>query len=68
MAKHYTSEFTDFLNAMKAADPGLEAKQREGRALLWDKPYDASRREEERDSRVAQQAYVYQPASGFAKN
>lgn len=48
---------------MKAADPGLEVRQREGRALLWDKPYDAQRREEEKESRVPQQADVYQTRS-----
>ena len=67
MDKNYTSEFTKFLNAMKAADPTMEARQRAGRALLWDKPYDANRREEEKEARVPQQSYVYQTDPTFTK-
>lgn len=57
----YQSEFTKFLNDLKRKDPQLEARQREGRNRLWDKPpidlEDVKRAEA---SRVKQQAYVYQ--------
>ena len=57
----YVSEFTEFLTDLKARHPTLEAGQRTGRARLWDKDklnLDEMRRAKE--SRVQQQAYVYQ--------
>lgn len=57
----YVSDFTKFLDELKQKDPTLEEKQRAGRALLWDKTpinLDSTKRMEE--SRVKQQAYVYQ--------
>jgi hypothetical protein len=33
----YQSEITLFLEDLKKADPGMEQRQRAGRALLWDK-------------------------------
>lgn len=58
-AKPYVSEITNFLEDLKAKNPALEHEQRAGRALLWDKTVDreAARRNDE--SRVEQQAYVY---------
>lgn len=57
----YESEFTKFLKELKQKDPELEKKQREGRALLWDKaPIDLDARRRAEESRVKQQAYVYQ--------
>lgn len=57
---HYTSEITNFIEEMKEKKPTLEAEQRAGRALLWDKHLDAGLQEEFRESRVPQQPYVYQ--------
>ncbi|SEA91826.1 DUF3460 family protein [Variovorax sp. YR216] len=57
---HYTSEITNFIEEMKEKKPTLEAEQRAGRALLWDKHLDASLQEEFSEGRVAQQPYVYQ--------
>lgn len=57
----YESEATQFIASLKKANPQLEQSQRDGRALLWDKPVvslDMQRRNGE--SRIAQQAYVYQ--------
>ena len=34
---HYRSEVTQFIDDLKQARPELERKQREGRALLWDR-------------------------------
>jgi hypothetical protein len=45
---------------MKAKKPTLEAEQRAGRALLWDKHLDRSLLEEYSEARVPQQPYVYQ--------
>ena len=56
----YTSETTEFLQQLKAAKPTLEAEQRQGRALWWDKPQNRQEQAEFKDARVAQQAYVYQ--------
>ena len=57
----YESEHTLFIKALKAANPAIEAGQREGRALLWDK---ASTTLPEpnlsAESRIKQPAYVYQ--------
>lgn len=36
----YTSEATQFIEQLKQERPQLEASQREGRELLWDKPVD----------------------------
>lgn len=56
----YQSEATSFIDSLKAKDPALEAKQRQGRDLLWDKSVDASAWSEYREAQVAQQPYVYQ--------
>ena len=56
----YTSEATEFIDQLKVQKPSLEAEQRAGRALLWDKNLDRDAQAEYEDGRVAQQAYVYQ--------
>lgn len=57
----YESEFTKFLKELKQKDPELEAKQRAGRAILWDKaPIDLDARKRTEESRIQQQPYVYQ--------
>ena len=57
----YQSDFTLFLNKLKAERPELEAEQRRGRAIWWDAPpLDLERRRQELESRVPQQAYPYQ--------
>ncbi|MEI6760218.1 MAG: DUF3460 family protein [Betaproteobacteria bacterium] len=56
----YQSEVTRFIDALKARDPALEAKQRQGRELLWDKAVDRSAQREYREAGVAQKPYVYQ--------
>lgn len=56
----YESEVTQFLKSLKQERPSLEAEQREGRALLWDKePIDLEERARAQASRVAQKPYVY---------
>ncbi|ARN19822.1 DUF3460 family protein [Piscinibacter gummiphilus] len=58
--KPYKSDVTSFIETLKAKKPTLEAEQRQGRALLWDRPIDADAQAEYRDARVPQQPYVYQ--------
>ena len=58
--KPYTSDVTAFIEELKAKKPTLEAEQRAGRALLWDKAIDRSAQAAWRASRVPQQPYVYQ--------
>ena len=55
----YHSEVTQFIEQLKAAKPDLEARQRAGRALLWDKHVDRSLQDEWKQARVRQKAYVY---------
>ena len=59
----YNSEMTQFLEQLKTANPGLEAQQRVGRALLWDKAIDRDASDEWEQARVAQKPYVYQTES-----
>ena len=56
----YQSETTQFLQQLKQDKPHLERSQREGRALLWDKPVDRQVQREFAAARVAQKPYVYQ--------
>jgi hypothetical protein len=58
--KPYKSDVTSFIETLKAKKPTLEREQREGRALLWDKPQDRDAQADYAESRVPQQAYVYQ--------
>lgn len=58
--KPYKSEITQFIDELKAKRPTLEAEQRAGRGLLWDRPQDREADAEFKAARVAQQPYVYQ--------
>ena len=60
----YQSDSTQFLDQLKVKDPALEAKQRQGRALLWDKTVDRSAWREYRAATVQQKPYVYQTDAG----
>jgi hypothetical protein len=58
--KAYKSDVTSFIDTLKAKKPSLEAEQRAGRALLWDKPVDRAAQADYREATVPQQPYVYQ--------
>ncbi len=58
--KPYTSDVTQLVTELKAKKPTLEAEQRAGRALLWDKNLDRSQQAAWQDAKVPQQPYVYQ--------
>lgn len=60
MATNYESEITRFLKDFKQSHPGAEARQREGRDRLWDKPQNSELLEGFRAARVPQKPYVYQ--------
>ncbi len=55
----YQSEVTQFIGDLKAARPDLEAQQRAGRAIWWDKHIDRELQDEWKQARVRQKAYVY---------
>ena len=56
----YKSEVTQFIEQLKTDKPDLEAQQRAGRALLWDKHLDRNLQTEYSAAKVPQQPYVYQ--------
>ena len=56
----YQSEVTQFIEQLKNSKPDLEAKQRQGRELLWDKNVDRAAWQEYREAEVPQKPYVYQ--------
>jgi Protein of unknown function (DUF3460) len=58
--KPYTSDVTQFIQALKTTRPSLESEQRAGRALLWDKSVDREAQADWREAKVSQQPYVYQ--------
>ena len=57
--KPYTSDVTNFIGELKAKKPTLEAEQRAGRALLWDKQIDRKAQANYSAAAVPQQPYVY---------
>ena len=58
--KPYTSDVSQLVAELKAKKPTLEAEQRAGRALLWDKNVDRAAWREYREAEVPQKPYVYQ--------
>jgi len=56
----YVSDTTQFIEQLKREHPQLEAEQRQGRALLWDKSLSRDDQKAFKDARVAQKPYVYQ--------
>jgi hypothetical protein len=59
MATEYESDITRFIRELKAKAPELDRKQREGRAIFWDKTLDPDELRRWKDSAVPQQSYVY---------
>jgi len=55
----YNSDVTQFIGQLKEQRPDLEAQQRAGRALLWDRHVDREAQADYRDARVPQKPYVY---------
>jgi hypothetical protein len=59
----YKSDATTFLEQLKKDKPQLDAEQRKGVALLWDKEVDRDAGDGFRDAKVAQKPYVYQTSN-----
>lgn len=55
----YRSDVTQFIDQLKAQKPDLEAQQRAGRAIWWDKHIDRDAVEEWKQARVPAKAYAY---------
>jgi len=56
----YESDLTRFIRELKSKQPDLERKQREARAIWWDKDLDAEQLRRWQESKVPQKPYVYQ--------
>lgn len=56
----YESDITRFLRELKQKRPDLEQKQREGRAIWWDKDLDPEQLKHWQESKLPQPPYVYQ--------
>ncbi|HUD25150.1 MAG TPA: DUF3460 family protein [Burkholderiaceae bacterium] len=61
----YESDVTRFLRELRQRQPDLERKQREARAIWWDKTLDLEEQARFEQARVNQPAYVYQPKPKF---
>ena len=55
----YQSDVTQFIEQLKTEKPDLEAQQRAGRAIWWDKNLDRQAISEWKQAKVAQKPYVY---------
>jgi hypothetical protein len=55
----YQSDVTQFIEHLRQEKPDLEAQQRAGRAIWWDKHIDRQAQDEWTSARVPQKAYVY---------
>jgi hypothetical protein len=63
----YESEITRFVRQMKQRWPDLERKQREARALWWDKTLDREEQARFAQSRVKMRGYVYEPKPKYSR-
>jgi hypothetical protein len=60
MNRNYESEITVFMRELLQKKPQIAEEQKKGRALWWDKKADPDALRRDNESRVEQQAYVYQ--------
>ena len=64
-ARHYESDFTRFLQELKARQPHLEEQQREARSIWWDKdPKALADGRGMAEGKVPAKPYAYQPDNG----
>ena len=56
----YSSDATVFIDQLKVQKPDLDARQRAGMAIFWDKHVDREAWSAWRDAEVPQKPYVYQ--------
>jgi len=55
----YQSDVTQFIEQLKTDKPDLEAQQRAGRSIWWDKHLDREALADWKQARVPQKPYVY---------
>jgi hypothetical protein len=55
----YRSDLTQFIDQLRTEKPDLEAQQRAGRSIWWDKNLDREAIAEWKEARVPQKPYVY---------
>ena len=55
----YESDHTKFMRELFNKNPKLVEKQKEARAIWWDKQLDKEERKRFKESSVPQKAYVY---------
>lgn len=55
----YQSDVTQFIEQLKTEKPDLEAQQRAGRSIWWDKNLDRDALADWKQAKVPQKAYVY---------
>jgi hypothetical protein len=60
--KHHRSDVSRFIDKLRQVRPQLEAEQRAGRSLLWDRAIDRDAMADWRSANVPQQPYVHQNA------
>ena len=61
-SRHYESDHTKFIRELMEKRPELEDRQREARAIWWDKdPRALAEGRRMSEGRVPQKPYVYQP-------
>jgi hypothetical protein len=55
----YSSDVSQFIEQLKTDKPDLEAQQRAGRAIWWDKHLDRELMQEWKEARVPAKPYAY---------
>jgi len=60
MTKMYESDVTRMIRDLLADKPQIIEEQKKGRSMWWDKKPDPEGQRTLKESRVSQQAYVYQ--------
>lgn len=61
--KSYESDITQFIRGLLQEKPQIIEDQKKGRALWWDRKLDLDALKRDEESKVKQQAYVYQTKS-----
>ena len=59
METMYESEHTKFMRELLEKNPQLPEKQKEARAIWWDKDLDIDERKRFKEAEVPQKSYVY---------
>lgn len=60
MSKIYESDLTRMIRDLLVEKPQIVDEQKKGRSMWWDKKPDPEGQKKLQDSKVSQQAYVYQ--------